>query len=276
MKYLSSHIMISVRSSVWDYFFYRPSRTWLFQPDEHSREITVRTKDDKQLVCLFVQTRQRQKIGSVFILHGRGGNASVYAPYLKPLAEGGFDLFIVDWRGYGKSTGHPHHLNVIEDSSEALNYFLSLETVQPYKKILFGLSIGGHVAIHLAKKFPGSFDALVTEGAIASFDMAVKDYYPGFWGWFFQWFISLPYSAREDIRATGSLPKLIIHSADDRKILFKHAELLYDNAPEPKTLLRIGGQHLCGMNPPQTTIYLDAIKKLINHLTILSGSLDNK
>ena len=268
--------MISVRSSLWDYFFYRPGRTWLFQSDEYSREIIIRTKEDKQLVCLFIQTRQRQKIGSVFILHGRGGNASVYAPYLKPLTEEGFDLFIVDWRGYGKSTGHPGHRNVIEDSSAALDCFLGLETVQPYKKILMGLSIGGHVAIHLAKKFPGRFDALITEGAIASFDMAVRDYYPGFWGWFFRWFISLPYSAREDIRNTGSLPKLIIHSADDRRISFRHAQLLYDNAPAPKTLFRIAGPHLCGMNPPQTGIYMDAIKKLIDHSTTRSGSVGIK
>ena len=255
--------MSLLQSAVWDFLFYRPSRNWLLDPELQTEEIVLNTTDNKQLVCLFVRSQSPIKRGAIFLIHGRGGNAAKYAKYAKPLIQEGFDVFIAGLRGFGKSGGRPNHRNVVNDSLVALEQFLSLDEVKGGKKILWGLSLGGQVAIHLAAKLPGAFDALVVEGAVASFEDAVKDYYPGRTGQFFRWFISSPYTAAHDIRELKNLPKLIIHSREDDRISAKNAETLFANAQEPKFQLTIEGSHLYGLNKQNSVAYIDAFKKVV-------------
>lgn len=251
-----------LRSTLWDFLFYRPSRYWLLDPELDTEEIVLKTHDNKKLVCLYIHTQVNIKRGVIFMLHGRGGNAATYARYAKPLVEEGFDVFITGLRGFGKSQGRPNHTNVVKDTVLALDYFLSLKDIKHHKKILWGLSLGGQTAIHLAGKYGNHFDALVTEGAVASFDHAVLDYYPGKVGSFFKWFTSAPYSAARDIETVENLPKLIIHSRDDQRILPRNADLIYNNAREPKFRLTIEGNHLHGLNKVNSERYIEAFKMI--------------
>ena len=247
--------------AVFNSFFYQPDRDWNICPDFFTEEITLTAPDGIKIVCLYIQSAAVKKSGAVFLLHGRAGNASRYSYYAKPLVREGFDVFIADWRGYGKSQGRPDHNNVAEDSKLALQYFFS-RTGASQKKILWGLSLGGQVAIHLAKGFAGDFTALVTEGAISSFHRAAADYYHKALKIPFQLFVQKPYSAEHDIKETSRLPKLIIHSTEDKEISFKNAEILYQNASEPKVLLKIKGNHLYGLNRQNAPHYIREFKRM--------------
>lgn len=249
-------------SALLDSFFYQPNRDWNICPDFLTDEVVLNAGKACKIVCLYVHTPSIKKAGSIFLLHGRGGNASRYSYYAKPLIKEGFDVFIVDWRGYGKSGGHPDHMNVLEDSRLALNYFLSRSDEKKPKKIIWGLSLGGQVAIRLAREFPDRFDALVTEGSVCSFEQAATDYYHKVFKIPVRLFGKKGYSAEKDIKKIDHLPKLIIHSTEDKEISFKNAEILFQNAKEPKSLLRIKGNHLYGLNRQNATSYIQAIKKI--------------
>ncbi|HEY2721152.1 MAG TPA: alpha/beta fold hydrolase [Chitinophagaceae bacterium] len=250
--------MVLIKPNIFDSFFYRRDRTWNICPLHNTDEIALPATDGCKIVCLFVHSNTREKKGSIFLLHGRVGNASRYSYYVKPLVKEGFDIFIADWRGYGKSEGRANHLNVAEDSKLALMHFLSMKETRNSRKILWGLSIGGQVAIHLAKEFRGYFDALVTEGSISSFKQAARDYYHKA----LQVFVKEPYSAAHDIKEIVDLPKLIIHSTEDNEISFQNAETLFRNAKEPKSLLKIKGNHLYGLNRKNAAAYIKEFKRV--------------
>lgn len=67
-----------------------------------------------------------------------------------------------DWRGYGLSDGTPSHANVLADSQVALDQLLAREDVRGKPLLLWGLSMGGQVAIELARRNPDRVAGLVT------------------------------------------------------------------------------------------------------------------
>ena len=54
----------------------------------------------------------------------------------KPLVEAGFQVIMVDFRGYGKSTGKPTHLNVAEDGQKFFNYITTYAEPKKLKKLI--------------------------------------------------------------------------------------------------------------------------------------------
>ncbi len=56
-----------------------------------------------------------------------------------------------------------------------------------------------------------------------------------------------PYSAKEDVKALNSIPKLFIYSKGDSTVPFEQGQLIYANAPEPKQFLEFYGEHIQAM-----------------------------
>jgi fermentation-respiration switch protein FrsA (DUF1100 family) len=102
---------------------------------------------------------------------------------------------------------------------------------------LFGESLGGAVAAHLAKQVtPG---ALVLASTFTSVTAVAAHHYrflP------VRWLSRFRYAAVDDV-ADVHTPLLIIHSRDDEIVPFAHGQELYRRAREPKALLEIYGDH---------------------------------
>lgn len=88
------------------------------------------------------------------------------------------NIFIVEYRGYGKSTGTPSEDGIQIDAQSALNYILKHEDVDPNKIFVFGRSLGGAVAIDLASRNPDSIKALVVENTFTSVPSMVDVLFP--------------------------------------------------------------------------------------------------
>jgi pimeloyl-ACP methyl ester carboxylesterase len=179
---------------------------------------------------------------TILYFHGNGSNASKWVDYLKPLVADGFQLCMMDYRGYGKSTGKPTHLNIAEDAQALLDSLLEREDVRPYPLIIYGVSIGTQVAAHLTKNNNSRIAALVLDGTIASFtDIALLSSPEEQHGVIRQ-FVKSPYSAKEDIKEIRGVKLLFIHSEEDN-IPVKWAEEMYDSSSCPKMFWKYEGKH---------------------------------
>jgi len=177
---------------------------------------------------------------TLLVFHGNYGNISQRLEQLKFLHKMGVNIFIFDYRGYGKSKGSVSEEGTYEDSLAAWNYLRSRKDINPYKIILFGRSLGGALAIDLAAKVRSL--GLCIESTFTSIPDIGKELYP-------YNPINLFASIRYDsISKMGNIhcPVMICHSKQDDMIPFSHAERLFSAAHSPKEFYMLKGMHKDG------------------------------
>lgn len=222
--------------------FYYPNKTWAEVKDVNFEEVFLNT-DTVKLNAIFLKPEQAPK-ATVLFFHGAGGNVTSYLFMTKPLVEQGFQVFMIDFRGYGKSTGKPTHINIARDGQLVLEYLLGRKDVQGTKVLLYGASMGTQVAAKLARENQAKVDGLILDGTISSFTDIAADYSPEEQRQMIRQVLTSPYAAKEDVKHIAEVPTLLIHSREDKDVPFHQAEVVYKNAPEPKALLIYEGKHL--------------------------------
>jgi len=185
----------------------------------------------------------------VLLLHGNGGNILTNLGAGIALVKKGFEVTIVDYSGYGYSSGEATRENLIEDAVSALKVVASEARSQNRRLVLYGQSLGGHLAVVVAAKNPEAVDALVIEGAFTSHKSIAAEHKGALAGVL----VREPYSAEESI-AGYAKPILVIHSRDDEVVPFEMGRRLFEAANDPKVFLEIGQAHLAGL-----ALYADQI-----------------
>ena len=243
-----------------DNMFYFPSKT-LDSINGVKYEEVLLPVDSVLLSGILLKPKTKPK-ATILFFHGAGGNVTKYLFMTKPLVNDGYQVFMIDFRGYGKSSGMPTHINIAADGQTVLNYLLQRTDVKGTKMILYGASVGTQIAVHLAKENLKKIDAIILDGTVSSFTDLAADHSPVEQREMILKNLPSPYSAKEDIKALGKLPKLFIHSKEDKDVPFKQEELVYNNAPKPKKLFIYKGKHLEAMKVNSVGV-LKAINKLI-------------
>ena len=236
--------------------FYFPGKKWKNIDTVKYEELAFKT--DTATLSGIVLKPARKPIATIIYFHGAGGNVTTYVPIAKPLADAGFQVFMVDMQGYGKSTGKPTHLNIAHDAQIVFDSITHREDVKGTKIVIMGISMGTQIATKIAKDNQDKIKALVLEGTISSFTDLAAESSPKEQQAMIRNFLKSPYSAKEDIKQIRNTPKLIIHSTEDSTVSFEEGKLVYTNAAEPKELWEVKGEHLEAIN-----LYRDAyLKKL--------------
>ncbi len=89
------------------------------------------------------------------------------------------NVFIVEYRGYGKSTGYPSEVGLQIDAQSALNYLKSeCKLIDSSKLIAFGRSLGASVAIDVTLRNMDSFRGLIIENTFTSISDMVEYLFP--------------------------------------------------------------------------------------------------
>jgi len=225
------------------YFFqsrliYFPERTFFTTPDilQLSHEdIYFNTSDNIRLFAWYIPAAHATDV--LIFCHGNAGNISHRMESIKIFHELGLNVFIFDYRGYGRSEGKPSEQGTYRDAEAAWNFLVSEKGVNPKNIFIFGRSLGGAIASWLAKQHTPR--ALIIESAFTSVvDVAAK-FYPLFP---VNHFLRFKYPTKEFIEKIDC-PVLIIHSRDDEIIPFQFGQELYQIANEPKQFLEIHGSH---------------------------------
>lgn len=191
--------------------------------------------------------RSGQAKGTVLVFHGNAENISTHVNGVLWLVQEGFNLFIVDYRGYGFSTGSPDLAGAHRDGIAALEHLVTLPGVDPERLIILGQSLGGTVATYVAAAAPrrGAVKLLVLDSTFCSYRQIAREKLAGFFlTWPLQyplsWLFSDDYSPEHWI-GTVTAPVIIIHDMDDRIVHFSHGEQLLAAATGPKELWATNG-----------------------------------
>lgn len=220
-------------------------------------ELTLTTSDNIQLNAWWIPHADAR--ATLLFLHGNAGNISHRLDSIDIFHELGLSVLIIDYRGYGKSTGTPSEKGTYIDAETAWNYLTHEKNINSDKIIIFGRSLGGAVATWLAERYSSA--ALILESNFTSIANIGKHYYP-----------YLPTSLLTRIKYPSKnrmsnikTPVLIIHSANDEIIPYKFGKQLFEAANQPKTFLDINGDHNNGFIN-STEKYSSGIDKFISNI----------
>ncbi len=175
--------------------------------------------------------------GLVIFFHGNAGNIAHRLDYLRMFHDLGLATLIIDYRGYGLSSGRPSEEGTYLDANAAWRHSTQVLGFPAERIVLFGESLGGGVAAHLAVEHRPA--ALVLASTFTSVPDMGAELYP---------FLPIRLLARIRYDSLGRLsqincPLLVIHSRNDDIIPFVHGRRLFDAARPPKQFLEIEGGH---------------------------------
>jgi fermentation-respiration switch protein FrsA (DUF1100 family) len=169
--------------------------------------------------------------------HGNAGNISHRLENLKLLWDlVGLQVFIFDYREYGRSQGSISREGTFKDAAAAYRYLTEVRGLPGQEIILFGRSLGTALATDLATRV--ACRSLIIESAFTNSQDMAKLYAP----FLFDWRPKVPYDNLGKIGAVR-VPVMVIHGSHDEIIPVAMGQRVYDAAPTPKELYLIPGAH---------------------------------
>jgi pimeloyl-ACP methyl ester carboxylesterase len=199
-------------------------------PDVHEVSIPV---DGATLSALHLKLPRPR--GVVFFLHGSSGNLATWLTSTEYYRAANYDLFMLDYRGFGKSSGR-----IESEAQLRADVRAAWATVAPQyaglRKVIYGRSLGTGLAAGLAAEFGADLTILVSP--YCSVAQLVEADYP------FLPIAALKYrlDTCADI-ARVKTPVLLVHGTEDAKIPFSHSEQLHAKAPQARLLPIRGAGH---------------------------------
>lgn len=139
------------------------------------RDVVLRTSDDLELGAWWVPPTASDRDVAVLIAPGNGGNRAGRTPLARVLAERGFHVLLLDYRGYGGNPGSPSEAGVARDARTATT-FLAEEGFAPDRTLYFGESLGTGVVAELAAAEPPA--GVTLRSPFTSFADVAKVHYP--------------------------------------------------------------------------------------------------
>ncbi|MEF9900247.1 MAG: alpha/beta hydrolase [Pseudomonas sp.] len=217
------------------------------------RDVTLTAADGTRLHGWWLPAKPGVEVkGTVLHLHGNGGNLAWHLGGSWWLPEHGYQVLLLDYRGYGLSQGKPALPEVYQDIAAALDWLDKAPQVQGKPQILLGQSLGGAMAIHYLAHNPQQakrFKAMVFDGVPASYRQVGRFALSNWWvTWPLQvplsWLVPDSDSAINSIAQLKTPPKLFFHSIDDPIVPLANGIELYQAAPPPRVLQLTRGGHV--------------------------------
>lgn len=197
-------------------------------------EIFIDTPDKEKLHGYFLPASKKTK-NTMLYLHGNADNVtSWYKSCFEIQKHVPVNALVIDYRGYGKSTGKPTRRGVIIDAQSMYQYLIHRGLTNSDISI-YGMSIGGAIGLELAIR--EKVKSIVIQSSIMSIKEAAKDIYPALP----QFMIKNDlFNSTENIKKIN-VPVFISHGENDETVSVRHSYKLYELANKPKTLLILKG-----------------------------------
>jgi fermentation-respiration switch protein FrsA (DUF1100 family) len=172
---------------------------------------------------------------TLLFLHGNAGNISHRLDNVKRLHDLGLNVFIPDYRGYGRSEGSPGEQGLYRDARAGFTYLQSRADVNPDRIAVFGRSLGGAVAVDLCSQV--ECPRLILESTFTSTADMARSIFP---------FFPLARLLTERFDSESKIvnvraPLLQFHGTRDEVVPYRLGEKLFQAAPGPKRFIPIPG-----------------------------------
>ncbi len=209
-------------------------RAYKYSSELEHEEVFLSTGDGNEINGLFFPDSSNNVI---LYFHGNAGSLDSWQYVYNDFRSLGLNFFIIDYRGFGKSTGKISEEGLYIDAQTAYNYLLERGFKQEHI-IIYGRSIGTGVAVDLASR--NASGALILESPFTNLKKLVSGLYPYLLP---SLFLKYEFNNIGKINKINT-PLLIIHGKRDNVIPFKHGLELYQRYQGEKVFLPIeNGQH---------------------------------
>ena len=198
-------------------------------------DVSMLTSDDEQLHGWYIPAVDSR--GVVLFFHGNAGNISHRLDSVEIFHELGLDTLIIDYRGYGQSTGKASEQGTYIDAQVAWDYLVNRRGIPADRIIVYGRSLGGAIGAWLGVQ--NSPAAVIIESSFTSgADMAHRLYpfLPA------RLLTRLRYPV-VDYAGRLNCPVLVIHSRHDEIIPFSMGQAIYAAVRQHKVFLELRGDH---------------------------------
>lgn len=202
---------------------------------QHAEEVFISTPDGERINGLFFRGTREEV---VLFFHGNAGDLSNWQFIADDFTSLGLNVFLIDYRGYGKSSGAITERGLYQDGEAAYHYLLNEKQFKADQILIYGRSIGSGIAVDLASHSPAG--GLILEapfsGLIRLATQKVPWLIPALW-------LKFRFDNMEKI-ARVKCPVLFIHGSSDTLIPPSHSQTLFDVYPGKKRMIRIeSGSH---------------------------------
>jgi fermentation-respiration switch protein FrsA (DUF1100 family) len=198
-------------------------------------ELFIDTEDGARLNALYFKVDKPN--GLVVYFHGNANNLSKWGAISSQFTQHNYNVIMLDYRGYGKSTGKRTEKNMYEDA--LVFYKKATELFPEYRTTVYGRSLGATFATYVASK--NKPRKLILESPFYSLTDVVKTRYP-----FLPAEKLLKYSFNSGMYASEVKSNVtVIHGMDDGIVPFSSGEKLFKVFPEDlrKMVAIVGGKH---------------------------------
>lgn len=249
-------------------FIFYPDKDVYSTPDDWGIEyddVTFNTEDGLKLNGWFIPGKTEiltaNNLHTLLWFHGNAGNISHRLENIKMLYDRvPLNIFIFDYRQYGKSEGKVSEQGTYTDANAALEYLLSRRDVDHEKIVFFGRSLGSAVAVDLAIK--EKCCGLILETPFTSMKELARTLFPyipvGY-------ILQAKYDCITKIRDV-KVPVLILHGDRDELVPIEQGKTLYEAANEPKEFYTIPGATHNDTYIVGGEEYFEVIKRFVNKL----------
>jgi len=221
-----------------------------FQTPFH--EYTIKTANGNTLsACLFTSSKSK---GLIFYLHGNGGDLQSWGSVAKYYNALGYDVFIMDYPGYGKSSGHLTSMKQLFDAVNTAYAFIQPKYPENHIVIL-GYSIGTGPAAWLASQ--NHSQKLILLAPYYSLNDLIGKYYPYLPGMILKYHID----TYQYFQHTAA-PIIIFHSDKDEVIYYGSSLKLKQYFKRGDTLITLHNQP--HENIDENADYLNDLKSILN------------
>lgn len=196
---------------------------------------------------------------AVVFCHGNAELIDDWPGELAAYRRLGVGLLLPEYRGYGRSAGHPSQAAITRDMVAFRDRLAALESVDPARIVYHGRSIGGGIACALAAERPPR--ALILQSTFTSIrDMVARYLVPGF-------LVRDPLdnlSLVEDFAG----PVLVVHGRRDELVPFAHGRRLAAAAADGRLVAYDCDHNSC---PPDPRAYWSELEAFLRRSAVLTG-----
>ena len=218
-----------------------PGRALLASPADIGIEyenVSLATSDGETLHGWYVAAVEPR--GVVLFFHGNAGNISHRLDSIEIFNRLDLDVLIIDYRGYGQSTGRPTERGTYLDALAAWDHLREERRIPAEEIIIFGRSLGGAVGAWLGSQRKAA--AVIIESSFTSgVEMARRLYsfLPA------RLITRLRYPVA-DYASLIESPVLVVHSRNDEIIPFDMGQAIFSRVKSRKSFLELRGDHNSG------------------------------
>lgn len=252
-----------------DKLFYFPTHDEPYTPAKYGfsfESVFFKSLDGTLLHGWFlpaVPSGEQKAKATIVFSHGNAASIAYHFGFVSWLVNANYNVFLYDYRGFGKSKGVPQRKGMIEDVVGAFNYVRTRKKLDSRRLISFSHSLGGAKSLTALALYPVSgLRAIIAHAPFASYQQMAEEKARGLG----KKLTSDSYSPIHTIqKLPAHIPLLLIHGTCDPVIPISQSQALYDKAHSPKFFWKVKGANHQDSLARQEGAYRKKLLKWLEH-----------